>query len=75
MAIIAYVVAAAALFWLGMILASFGGLIFVLLAAVLAGLKVAGIVAWSWWWVMLPLWTAVGGAFVKMRMATRDPEF
>jgi hypothetical protein len=70
-----YVVAAAALFGLGMIFAFFGGLIFVILAAALAGLKLTGIVSWSWWWVMLPLWAAIDGAVVKMRTAARDPQF
>jgi hypothetical protein len=75
MVIAAYVVAAAALFWLGMIFAFLGGLVFVILAAILAILKLVGIVAWSWWWAMLPLWGALGGAVVKMRMAARDPRF
>ena len=69
----AYVVSAAVLFWLGMILAFLGGLIFVILAVVLGALKLAGIFAWSWWWAMLPLWGALGGAVVKMRIAARDP--
>ena len=73
-AVIAYVVAAVALFWIGMVF-FLGGLIFVLVAAALAGLKLAGIFAWSWWWAILPLWAAVGGAFVKMRVAARDPNF
>ena len=73
---IAYLVAAAALFWVGMISAiALGGLLFVILAAVLAGLKLAGIIAWSWWWAMLPLWGAIGGAFLKTRLAARDPRF
>jgi hypothetical protein len=75
MVIAAYVVAAAALLWLGMIFAFFGGFIFVILAAILAVLKLVGIFAWSWWWAMLPLWAALGGAVVKMRMAARDPRF
>jgi hypothetical protein len=68
-----YLVAAVALFWLGTIFANLGGLIFIILAAVLALLKIAGILAWSWWWVALPLWVALGGAFFKMRTAGRDP--
>ncbi len=73
MIIIAYVVAAAALFWVGMVTFFLGGLIFVILAAVLAGLKLAGIVAWSWWWTILPLWAAIGGAVAKMWIVARDP--
>jgi hypothetical protein len=75
MAIAIYVIAAAVLFWFGMIFAHLGGLIFVTLAAVLAVLKLAGIFPWSWWWAMLPLWTALGGGVLKMRMAARDPRF
>jgi hypothetical protein len=75
MIIATYMIAAAVLIWLGMIFTYLGGLIFVILAAVLAGLKLAGIFAWSWWWAMLPLWAAVGGAVVKMRIAARDPRF
>jgi hypothetical protein len=73
MLVVAYVVAAAALFWVGMVTFFLGGLIFVALAAVLAGLKLAGIFAWSWWWAMLPLWAAIGGAVVKMRIASSRP--
>ena len=75
MTMIAHFVAAVAVFWVGMLLMHFGGLIFVILAALLAGLKRAGIIAWSWWWAALPLFGAAGGAFVKMRIAARDPEF
>lgn len=75
MIVVAYMAAAAVLFWLGMIFAFLGGLICVILAAVLAALKLAGIFAWSWWWAMLPLWTALGGAVTKMHIAARDPRF
>jgi hypothetical protein len=59
-----YLLAGAAVWWLGVMLTAtgIGGLPFVILATLLAGLKLAGIVAWSWWWAMLPLWGAVGGA-------------
>jgi|HubBroStandDraft_6_1064221.scaffolds.fasta_scaffold2998926_2 hypothetical protein len=76
MIVVAYVVAAIALFWLGMVTAVvLGGLGFIIVAVVLGGLKLAGIFPWSWWWAMLPLWAAVGGAYVKTRMAARDPRF
>jgi hypothetical protein len=75
MIVIAYVVAAVALFWIGMVTFYLGGLVFVVLAAILAGLKLAGIFVWSWWWTALPLFGAVGGAVVKMRIAARDPNF
>jgi len=73
MLIAAYVLAAAVLFWLGMIFAHLGGLIFVALAAVLVVLKLTGIFVWSWWWVALALWAALGGGFLKIRVAARDP--
>ena len=68
MLIAAYVVAAAVAFWIGMITAvALGGLGFVILTAILAGLKLAGIFDVSWWWVLLPLWTVLGGVYVKSR--------
>jgi hypothetical protein len=30
----------------------FGGL----LAVLFIGLKLTGVIAWSWWWVLCPLW-------------------
>ncbi len=33
-----------------------GGLFFGLLTILFIGLKLAGIIAWSWWWVLAPLW-------------------
>jgi hypothetical protein len=76
MEMLAYLVAAATLFWVGMITATvLGGLIFVIAAAVFAGLKLVGTIAWSWWWMMLPLWAAIGGAYVKVRMAARSEQF
>ena len=53
MMIVIYVVAAALVFWLGMITAFLGGLVFVVLAAVGAGLKLADVTALSWWWALL----------------------
>jgi hypothetical protein len=75
MILAAYLVAAAVLFWVGMVTFFLGGLIFVILAAALAALKLAGIFLWSWWWAVLPLWAAIGGGVVKMRIAARDPRF
>jgi len=70
MTTILYVLAIVAVFWVGMLSAVFiGGLLFLILAAVFAGLKVAGIIGWSWWWVTLPIW----GAIAKMWMVSRDP--
>ena len=75
MMIVAYVVAAAVLFWVGMVTAFLGGLIFIVAAAILAGLKLFAVISWSWWWTLLPLWAAAGGAYVKVRLAARDPNF
>lgn len=33
-----------------------------LVTAVLVALKVTGLIAWSWWWIMIPVW--IGPAFV-----------
>jgi uncharacterized integral membrane protein len=61
MIIISYAVATFALFWVGMVAVFLGGLILVILALVLAVLKVAGIFVWSWSWVLLPLGVALFG--------------
>ena len=74
MATIFYLLASIATFWIGMLSAVLmGGLLFLILAAVFAGLKLIGIFAWSWWWVVLPIWAAIGGAVAKMWIVTRDP--
>jgi hypothetical protein len=73
---IVFLIAAGTLFWAGMLTAVvWGGLIFVIAAAVLGGLKLISTIAWSRWWVMLSLWAAIGGAYVKVRMAARDLDF
>jgi hypothetical protein len=36
-----------------------GCLILLLLAGIFAALKLAGLIAWSWWWVAAPLWVPV----------------
>lgn len=77
MAIITYVLAAAVLWWIGMAITAaigLGVLPFVLIAALLASLKLAGIFVGSWWWAILPIWGALGGAAVKMWVASRDPQ-
>jgi hypothetical protein len=74
MATIIYILASIAVFWVGMLSAVFmGGLLFLILAAIFAGLKVIGIIGWSWWWIALPVWGAIGGAIAKMWIVTRDP--
>jgi hypothetical protein len=74
MATILYLIAAIAVFWIGMLSAVLmGGALFLILAAVFAGLKLAGVIAWAWWWVALPVWGAIGGAAAKIWMVTRDP--
>lgn len=38
-----------------------GGVGFVtLLGLLFIGLKLAGVIDWSWWWVLLPLWIPWG---------------
>ena len=75
MATVWYVLAAGAMGCAGMFLTAtgLGGLPFVILAVLFAGLKVVGNIEWSWWWALLPLWGAIGGAIAKMWMITRDP--
>lgn len=34
---------------------TFGGL----LAVLFIGLKLGGVIAWSWWWVLSPLWLPI----------------
>lgn len=39
---------------------SSGGIGFTgLLALLFIGLKLGGVIAWSWWWVLSPLWIGV----------------
>jgi hypothetical protein len=41
-----------------------GGVSFLsLLAALFIGLKLGGVIDWSWWWVLAPLW---GGAVLVL---------
>lgn len=35
-----------------------------LLAVLFIGLKLTGNIAWSWWWVLSPLWISLCLAFV-----------
>lgn len=66
MTTIIYLLAVVAVLWVGMLSAVFiGGLLFLILAALFAALKLVGIIAWSRWWVALPVWGAVGGGIAK----------
>lgn len=31
-----------------------------LLTVLFVGLKLSGIINWSWWWILSPLWISVG---------------
>ena len=47
--------------------AASGGILLPLLLVLFVGLKLGGIIAWSWWWVLAPLWgpfAIVAGVFV-----------
>lgn len=35
-----------------------------LLTILFIGLKLGGVIAWSWWWVLSPLWISAGLALV-----------
>ena len=37
-----------------------GSLLTVLLTVVFVVLKLCGVIAWSWWWVLAPLWISAG---------------
>jgi len=39
---------------------SFGGGFFGLLTILFIALKLCGVIAWSWWWVLAPLWISWG---------------
>jgi hypothetical protein len=52
----------------------FGGLLTILFVA----LKLTGVIAWSWWWVLSPLWIGllvaallIGGAFAFAALFSR----
>jgi len=38
----------------------------VLLAVLLAGLKLTNFIDWSWWWVLLPLWIPIAFVLVAL---------
>ena len=37
-----------------------------LLTLLFIGLKLGHVIAWSWWWVLSPLWIPVGSALVVL---------
>lgn len=37
-----------------------------LLTVLFIGLKLTGYIAWSWWWVLSPLWISAGIAVVVL---------
>ena len=75
MEIAVYVILAIVAFGFGIARRVFlGGSIFAMAAVVLAGIKLAGIVDLSWWWVALPMWTVAGAACLRMWLAAREPK-
>ena len=40
-----------------------------LLTLLFVGLKLAGVIGWSWWWVLAPLWGPVALALVVWLVA------
>lgn len=49
---------------------SSGGIGFVgLLTILFIGLKLTGYIAWSWWWVLSPLWIAALGVILILMIA------
>lgn len=75
MVTVSYILAAVAVGSAGgaLTIMTIGELPFIMLAVLFAVLKLAGVIAWSWWWTMLPLWGPVGGTIAKMVTITRDP--
>lgn len=75
MFVVIYAVAAAAVFWLGMMLTAsgIGGLPFVVLVVIFVALRFLGVIAWHWLWVILLLWGGIGGVIAKTWIVTRDP--
>lgn len=35
-----------------------------LLLVAFVALKLCGVINWSWWWVLIPVWIAVGGVLI-----------
>jgi hypothetical protein len=71
MVTIGYILAAAVAWWIGMALTTavgLGGLPFVFLAALTVALKAVGILPWSWWWAVLPVWAGLGSLHAKLWM-------
>lgn len=72
MSVAVYVLAAIAVFWIGapsMVL--LGGSIFPLVASMLVGSKLAGVIGWSWWWVALPAFGVLGNRIGRASMRIR----
>jgi hypothetical protein len=65
--------AAIAAFWIGAPLSALvGSFAFPFFAVALAGLKVAGVVDYSWWWVALPIWALLGDVCGRMWIDSRS---
>lgn len=48
----------------------FGGL----LALIFITLKLTGYIAWSWWWVLMPLWLPIVAAGIVFGVAVMSVE-
>jgi len=48
---------------------SFCGLLTILFNAPAIGLKLCGVIDWSWWWVLAPLWGVLLVAFFGVARA------
>lgn len=42
-----------------------------MLAILFIGLKLAGTIDWSWWWVMAPLWMPLVGVLLIIQVISR----
>lgn len=43
-----------------------GGIFLPLLCLMFIGLKLGGVISWSWWWVMAPMWVPATIALVLL---------
>ena len=44
------------------------------LAILFIGLKLAGIITWSWWWILSPIWIEFLYGFISARSARKKDE-
>ena len=48
---------------------TYNGIFLPLLTVLFIGLKLTGYIAWSWWWVLAPLWIPIAIGLVLLSIA------